>query len=149
MFALNLPRADVKISERDGRAVVFDFLRRRYVALTPEEWVRQQFTRHLTDHLGYPAALMGNEMELTADGKKRRCDSVVFGRDGRPLVVIEYKAPTIAITQRVFEQISSYVVVLHTRYIMASNGMAHYCARVDYERHAYVILPALPRYEEL
>lgn len=149
MFALNLPRADVKISERDGKPVVFDFLRRRYVALTPEEWVRQQFTRHLTDHLGYPAALMGNEMELEADGKKRRCDSVVFGRDGRPLVVIEYKAPTIAITQRVFEQISSYVVVLHTRYIMASNGMAHYCARVDYERRAYVILPSLPRYEEL
>ena len=70
MFALNLPVADIKISQSQGKPTVYDFLRRRYVALTPEEWVRQQFTRFLTDHKGYPAALMGNEMELTANGKK-------------------------------------------------------------------------------
>lgn len=69
MFALNLPLAKIKISEREGKRVVFDFLRHRFVSLTPEEWVRQQFTHYLVEHKGYPAALMGNEIELTANGK--------------------------------------------------------------------------------
>lgn len=149
MFALNLPLADIKITTRDGKPAVYDFLRRRVVALTPEEWVRQQFTHYLAEHRGYPAALMGNEMELEAGGKRRRCDTVVFGRGGSPLVIIEYKAPSIAITQKVFEQISSYNVILHTPYIIASNGMGHYCCRVDYESKTYRFLPDIPTYDEL
>ncbi len=149
MFALNLPVFDINISERNGKPMVFDFLRRRMVALTPEEWVRQNFTRWLVDCKGYPAALMGNEMELTAGGKKRRCDTAVFDSNGSPLVIIEYKAPTVALTQKVFEQISSYNVILHARYIIASNGMTHICCRIDYDRKAYTFLPDIPDFAEL
>ena len=149
MFALNLPVADIKISQSQGKPTVYDFLRRRYVALTPEEWVRQQFTRFLTDHKGYPAALMGNEMELTANGKKRRCDSVVFNAKGAPFLIIEYKAPSISITQKVFEQLSSYNIILHTKYLIATNGMNHYCCRVDYEAKSFSFLRDIPNYQEL
>lgn len=149
MFALNLPLANIKISEREGKRVIFDFLRHRFVSLTPEEWVRQQFTHYLVEHKGYPAALMGNEIELTSNGKKRRCDSVVFDSKGMPLVIIEYKAPTIAITQKVFEQISSYNVILHTKYIIASNGINHYCCRVDYDAKSYYFLRDIPDYSAL
>lgn len=149
MFALNLPLANVKINECEGKRMIFDFLRHRFVALTPEEWVRQQFTHFLAEHKSYPAALMGNEMELVANGKKRRCDSVVFNRQGRPLVIIEYKAPGVAITQKVFEQISSYNVILHTKYIIATNGMNHYCCRVDYNTKTYCFLRDIPEYPEL
>ncbi len=149
MFALNLPIADIKINQSEGKTVIYDFLRRRYVALTPEEWVRQQFIRFLTDHKDYPAALMGNEMELCANGKKRRCDSVVFNKKGEPLVIIEYKAPTISITQKVFEQLSSYNIILRTKYLIATNGINHYCCRVDYEAKSYRFLREIPNYQEL
>lgn len=149
MFALNLPIADIKINQSEGKTVIYDFLRRRYVALTPEEWVRQQFIRFLTDRKGYPAALMGNEMELCANGKKRRCDSVVFNAQGKPLVIIEYKAPTISITRKVFEQLSSYNIILRTKYLIATNGINHYCCRVDYEAKSYRFLREIPNYQEL
>ncbi len=149
MFALNLPIADIKINQSEGKTVIYDFLRRRYVALTPEEWVRQQFIRFLTDSKGYPAALMGNEMELCANGKKRRCDSVVFNTQGKPLVIIEYKAPTISITRKVFEQLSSYNIILRTKYLFATNGISHYCCRVDYEAKSFRFLREIPNYQEL
>lgn len=149
MFTLNLPVADTKISERDGRQVIFDFLRNKYVALTPEEWVRQQFTHFLVDFKNYPSALMGNEIELEASGKKRRCDSVVFNTQGKPCMIIEYKAPTVSITQKVFEQIRSYNLILHARYIVASNGMNHYCCEIDYDKSTFRFLPDIPPYDEL
>ena len=149
MFALNLPQAELKISERGGKPVVFDCLRRKFVALTPEEFVRQEFTHYLAGSLGYPAALMGNEIELEASRKRRRCDTVVFSPAGTPLVIIEYKAPTVELTAAVFEQISSYNIILHTPYIMVSNGMVHLCCRVDYDRHKYTFLKEIPRYAEL
>lgn len=149
MFDLNLPNTDLKISEIKGKPVIFDFLRRKLVALTPEELVRQSFTHYLAEHLGYPPALMGNEIELSAERKRRRCDTVVFSPSGRPLVIIEYKAPTIAITEKVFEQISSYNIILHSGYIMASNGITHICARVDYSGHRYTFLKGIPEYSSL
>lgn len=149
MFALNLPEAEINIRDNEGKTEIFDFLRSRYVALSPEEVVRQQFVHWLVEHKGYPAARMGNEIELEANGKKRRCDSVVFDSLGMPLMIIEYKAPTVAITQKVFEQISSYNVILHARYIIASNGLNHYCARVDYDTKSYCFLRDIPDYSEL
>ncbi len=123
---------------------VFDPLRQKYVALTPEEYVRQHFTAWMTDYLGYPASLMNNEVSLSLNNTKRRCDTVVFHSDGSPLMIIEYKAPTVAITQKVFDQIARYNIVLHSRYLIVSNGLRHFCCRMDYDKDSYAFLPQIP-----
>ena len=121
MFALNLPYANTKIVVRNEKQMVFDFLRKRFVALTPEEWVRQQFTHFLVEHKGYPAMFIGNEITLSVGRLSRRCDSVVFNKSAEPVMIIEYKAPTVKITQKVFEQICSYNIALHAPYLTVSN----------------------------
>ena len=123
---------------------VFDPLRKKYVALTPEEYVRQHFTAWMTDRLGYPASLMSNEVSISLNDTKRRCDTVVFRNDGSPLVIVEYKAPTVAITQNVFDQIARYNMVLHSSYLIVSNGLRHFCCKMDYDSNSYSFLPNIP-----
>lgn len=151
MQTLNLPPYEIKTRRRDdGRLEIFDTLRRRYVALTPEEWVRQHFTHYLTDHLHYPAALLANEVSLTVNGTTRRCDSVLYDRNGgRPRLIVEYKAPDVAITQHVFDQISSYNSILRADYLVVSNGMSHYCLHMDYASRTAEYLPEIPDFSEL
>ena len=149
MKELNLPSYDVKIRGTREKPEIFDFLRRRYVALTPEEWVRQHFTHWLVDHKGYPKGLLVNEVALQCGEKTVRCDSIVYGNDQRPLMIIEYKAPTISLSQRVFTQISAYNLLLHVDYLVVSNGLQHYCLRMDYEHQSYQFLTAIPSYAEL
>mgnify|MGYP000628688195 FL=1 len=148
MFALNLPYANTKIVVRNEKQMVFDFLRKRFVALTPEEWVRQQFTHFLVEHKGYPAMFIGNEITLSV-GRLRRCDSVVFNKSAEPVMIIEYKAPTVKITQKVFEQICSYNIALHAPYLTVSNGLQSYCCRIDKEANTYEFLKDIPAYGEL
>lgn len=123
---------------------VFDPLRKKYIALTPEEYVRQHFTAWMTESLGYPASLMSNEVSLNLNDTLRRCDTVVFRSDGTPAVIIEYKAPTVSITQKVFDQIARYNMVLHSRFLIVSNGLSHYCCEMDYENESYRFLPNIP-----
>ena len=127
MFALNLPGYDTKISSKDGKPTIFDLLRRCYVALTPEEWVRQHFVHFLIEYCNYPATLMGNEVGLTLNGTKKRCDTVVYDRNLKPRIIIEYKAPTVKINKEVFSQIARYNLVLKVDYLIISNGIQHYC----------------------
>ena len=149
MFALNLPYANTKIVVRNEKQMVFDFLRKRFVALTPEEWVRQQFTHFLVEHKGYPAMFIGNEITLSVGRLPRRCDSVVFNKSAEPVMIIEYKAPTVKITQKVFEQICSYNIALHAPYLTVSNGLQSYCCRIDKEANTYEFLKDIPAYGEL
>ena len=149
MLSLNLPAFDIKIAQKEGKNIIFDVLRRRYVALTPEEWVRQHFVNFLVGHKGYPPALLANEVELRAGDKKLRCDSVLYDKTARPVMIIEYKAPTIALTQRVFDQISAYNMLLHVDYLIVSNGLLHYCCRMDYGNNAYTFLTDIPGYKDL
>ncbi len=149
MFALNLPYANTKIVVRNEKQMVFDFLRKRFVALTPEEWVRQQFTHFLVEHKGYPAIFIGNEITLSVGRLSRRCDSVVFNKSAEPVMIIEYKAPTVKITQKVFEQICSYNIALHAPYLTVSNGLQSYCCRIDKEANTYEFLKDIPAYGEL
>lgn len=125
---------------------VFDPLRSKYVALTPEEYVRQHFTAWMTGSLGYPASLMKNEVSLSLNNTRRRCDTVVFRSDGSPVVIVEYKAPTVAITQDVFDQIARYNMVLRSRYLIVSNGLRHYCCEMDYDNETYAFLPNIPHW---
>lgn len=150
MQHLNLPPYPARISKQGEMVVIYDFLRHRYVRLTPEEWVRQHFTHFLVEGLGYPAALMGNEMSLCVGGVMRRADTVVYHRmGGTPRVIVEYKAPNVGITQNVFQQIYAYNSVLRADYLMVSNGLEHYCCHIDYATRSVEYLPQIPRYDEL
>jgi len=148
-MALNLPDYPLNVKKNGNRLLVFDRLRKRFVALTPEEWVRQHFVEYLIQEKQFPSALMGNEVSLTQNGIKRRCDTLVADRQGKPLVIVEYKAPEIEITQQVFDQIVRYNMVLRARYLMVSNGMTHYCCHIDYDNNTYAFLTDIPRYEEI
>lgn len=149
MLNLNLPPFDIKVKKIDGRLSVFDKVRRKYVALTPEEWVRQHFVNYLVSEKGYPESLIANEIQINLNQQKKRCDTVVYDRDAIPLVIIEYKAPEVGITQNVFDQIVQYNIVLKVRYLIVSNGLNHYCCKVDYKNHTFAYLPDIPSYDEL
>ena len=149
MLPLNLPSYPAKILKRNGKNVIFDPLRQKYVALTPEEWVRQHFVHFLTDFKGYPKGLLANEIQLDLNGTKKRCDTVLFNKDLSARMIVEYKAPNIEITQTVFDQITRYNMVLKVEYLIVSNGIRHYCCRIDYNTLKYTFLPDIPSYTEL
>ncbi len=142
MLSLNLPTFAAKVKEKDGKHTIFDPVRRKYVALTPEEWVRQHF-------VNYPKELLANEVPLKLNGTSKRCDSVAYNRFLAPLMIVEYKAPSIEITSAVFDQIVRYNMVLHVRYLAVSNGISHFCCKIDYENFTYSFLEGIPEYKEL
>ena len=149
MFRLNLPPYPIKIQEKGEKRQIFDFLRRKWVALTPEEWVRQHFTHYLVEHKGYPQALLANEVELRIGEKRLRCDTLLYNKELRPRMIIEYKAPHIKIQQKTFDQISVYNLLLKVDYLIVSNGLRHYCCKMDYERQSYQFLEDIPDYETI
>lgn len=114
--------------------------------MTPEEYVRQHFTAWLIGSFGYPASLTSNEVSITLNDTRRRCDTVVYRSNGTPLMIVEYKAPTVAITQEVFDQIARYNMVLRSKFLVVSNGMRHYCCEMDYEHDSYTFLPKIPEW---
>jgi len=150
MQPLNLPPITPRLRTVQGHTAIYDALRRRYVALTPEEWVRQHFIHFLIHHKGYPAALLANEISLRLGSTVRRCDTVLYHREGgRPRLIAEYKAPGVPITQAVFTQISSYNSVLRADYLIVSNGLRHYCCHMDYARRTAEYLTDIPAYADL
>ena len=149
MTRLNLPPFEIKLRGTKAQPQIFDILRKKYIALTPEEWVRQHFVHFLVEHKGYPAALMANEIQLKVGEKTLRADSVLYSRDLKPRMIIEYKAPHIPITQKVFDQISIYNMLLHVDYLVVSNGLQHYICKMDYNDKKYLFLADIPDYEEL
>lgn len=149
MMPLNLPPYAVKLRECGGRRQIFDVLRRKYVALTPEEWVRQHFVHLLIDSKGYPASLLANEVALTVGNKIVRADSVLYSPTLQPRMIVEYKAPSVPITQKVFDQITAYNLLLHVDYLVVTNGLQTYCCQMDYEQRSYVFLEDVPSYRSL
>ena len=149
MLSLNLPAFDAKIAARNGKNVIFDIIRRRYVALTPEEWVRQHFVHFLLAHRGIRRRLWQMRCRVQLNGTKKRCDTVLYRRDLTARMIVEYKAPEIEITQKVFDQITRYNMVLKVDYLIVSNGLQHYCCRIDYEHNSYTFLQDIPEYQNL
>ena len=149
MKSLNLPPFEYKVKKQNGQIWIFDIIRKRYVVLTPEEWVRQHFVHFLMAHKGYPQALMANEVQVQLNGTKKRCDTVLYRRDLTARMIVEYKAPEIEITQKVFDQITRYNMVLKVDYLIVSNGLQHYCCRIDYEHNSYTFLQDIPEYQNL
>lgn len=146
--ALSLPAYNLRISkDSEGIIYFFDILRNKNVVATPEEWVRQHFVNFLISHLQYPKSFIVNEKGLNLNGTKRRCDTLIYSRDLRPLCIIEYKRPSVEITRNVFDQIARYNSVLNAPFLIVSNGIKHYCCR--YTGEGYNFMKSIPLYEEM
>jgi hypothetical protein len=146
---INLPAFSPQIRDFSGKKLIFDRLRKKYVALTPEEWVRQHFVNYLLTCKHYPAGRIGNEISLKYNGLKKRCDTVVYDHFGHPLMLVEYKASTTAISQEVFDQIARYNLTMRAPYLAVSNGIRHYCCQMNYGEGTYCLLNEIPDYPEL
>lgn len=133
----------------DGRREVFDPVRRRWVALTPEEWVRQQTIRILYDNYDYPLELMQVEGTIAVNGQSRRCDIVVYSTEGTPLMIVECKEPNVKITQRVCDQACRYNTVLHVPYLLLTNGHNIIVLHVDFDTGKLTLLPYIPKKVEV
>lgn len=149
MNRLNLPSFEIKIGGTKQHPTIWDMLRKKYVALTPEEWVRQHFVNFLITHRGFPTSLLANEVSLNVGEKTLRADSVLYDKNLTARVIIEYKAPTIPINQKVFDQILTYNLLLHVDFLIVSNGIQHYCCKIDYQKKSYTFLPDIPMYKEI
>jgi hypothetical protein len=149
MQELNLPLQKYNIKEENGKQLIFDSFRKNWVALTPEEWVRQNFLMWLVTGLDYPAGRIAVETSLLYNNMKKRADAVVYDQNGQSLVLIECKAPQVQITQKTFEQAASYNFRFQTRYLMLTNGLSHYCCHIDLQRGSISFLENIPVYNGL
>lgn len=149
MLQLNLPLFKPNLKKIEGDIFIFDQIRKKYLFLTPEEWVRQNFVNYLVHHKGYPQSLMENEAQIKLNDMSRRCDTVIYNNNLRPLVIVEYKRPTVKIDQQVFDQIVRYNIVLRVDYLIVSNGLSHFCCKMDYANNTYSFQKEIPEYKAL
>jgi type I site-specific restriction endonuclease len=146
---LNLPQYSFHTREKAGKKLIFDDFRRKWVALNPEEWVRQNFSRYLTEEKHFPASLVAIERTLRINQHDFRTDVVLFSKSGNPLVVVECKATEVKISQQVFDQIARYNLDLRVSYLIVTNGLVHYCCKFDQQQLTYTFLPEIPDYKEI
>lgn len=141
-------KANIDIREQKGRLEVFDIVRGRYVALTPEEWVRQNVIHNLHYNLGYPLELIQVEGAITLNGMTRRCDIVVYDAQVRPFIIVECKQENVPLTQKVLDQASRYNLVLRVPYLLLTNGPQSIICHVDFDQKKLQLLKKLPFYHK-
>jgi Type I restriction enzyme R protein N terminus (HSDR_N) len=146
---LNLPEYSFKIRGNEGREMILDPLRRKFVALTPEEWVRQNFIQYLIDKGGYPAGLLGIEVLFRMNNLKKRVDILVHNRSGKPVMIVECKSTDVQLDEKVFDQIATYNLKFKVPYLVVTNGLRHYACRFDNGGVTWEYLLVIPLYEEL
>lgn len=149
MEQLNLPPYKFKIKSSSKGDEIWDEWRKRYILLTPEEWVRQNFGRYMMDKMDVPAGRMAVEISLKVHRLNKRADMIIYGDQGNPLVVVECKAPSIPITQDTFDQVARYNISLKAPVLIVTNGLDHYCCTVDFESKAIQFVEEFPSYREL
>ena len=149
MQPLNLPEYEFRLEEKDGKTRIFDRFRKTMVTLTPEEWVRQHFLLFLAREKGYPASLITVEASVKVSRRTKRTDIVAYSRQLVPLLIVECKAPDVKITGQVFDQIVRYNMTLQVNYLVVTNGLDHYCCKLDYLNSSYSFLPDIPEYKDL
>jgi len=149
MLQLNLPQYSFRIKKQNEKLVIFDSQRKRYVALTPEEWVRQNFIRFLIEEKGYPAAYLAIEKQLNINGMKKRCDAILYNEHAQPFLIIELKAPNVAISQATFDQVAVYNAKLKVDFFIISNGIEHFCCKVNLETARYEFFPEIPDFNQI
>ena len=131
----------------DGeKTYIFDLVRKKYLLLTPEEWVRQNFIQYLNKEKKYPLGLMGVEQMVKYNSLKTRADIVMYNTEGKANIIVECKAPDVKITQDTFNQIAKYNSQLKVKYLLVTNGMNHYCCKMDYESNRITFLEEIPSY---
>jgi len=146
MERLNLPTYSFNIKFKEQRKYIFDLIRKKYVLLTPEEWVRQNFLKYLVEEKKYPASLIAVEKEFKLNKLSKRSDVVVYNRLGQPFLIVECKATTVKIDQKVFDQIARYNMKLNVEYLVVTNGLEHYCCKIDLENQNYCFLKDFPEF---
>lgn len=144
MQKLSFPTYDFRFKSRENKICIFDVIRKKFVVLQPEEWVRQHVIHYLIHEKRYPKSLINVEKQLTINSIKKRYDVVVFKNDGNIHALVECKAPEIRITQRTFDQIARYNMKLNADYLMVTNGMEHFYCKMDYEAEKYHFLEHIP-----
>jgi hypothetical protein len=146
---LSLPAYDFRYTERENKKYIFDIIRKKYVLLTPEEWVRQNFIRYLLEEKGYIQSLVRVEMFFKLNRLSKRADIALFNRKGQPKVLIECKSHKVTISQVVFEQVARYNLSFKVDFLIVTNGLQHYCCKMDYEKKSYTFLKEIPGFEEM
>ena len=141
---LNLPSYPFKIKEEAGSVFIFDDIRKKFLVLTPEEWVRQHVVKFLIHERNYPKSLIKLEGGLKLNALQKRTDILIFNSSGKRVVLVECKAPSIPITQKVFDQIARYNFIHRTACLVVSNGLQHYCCQIDFDDKSYQFLPEIP-----
>jgi len=149
MERLNLPEYSFKIRNREGRNFIFDPFRKKEYLLTPEEWVRQNFLQYMVVEKGFPASLISVEMGFRLNKLIKRGDIVAFGKDGKPLLLVECNASTVNISQGTFDQIARYNMSLKLDYLIVTNGLKHYCCKMDFQNKTYSFLENIPSFNQI
>jgi hypothetical protein len=143
MEQLNFPACNFRFKNSENKVAVFDEIRKKYVVLTPEEWVRQHVVKYLINDRGYPKSLINVEKLLKVNGLTKRYDVVVFNSDGSIHLLVECKAPSVKISQHVFDQIARYNLTMNATLLMVTNGLEHYYCRMDFENEKYIFMREL------
>jgi hypothetical protein len=140
---------DFKIKKEKGQSFIYDIIRKKYILLTPEEWVRQNIMMYLMDELHYPKTLVNLEKELVYNNLKKRTDIVAFDRSHKPVMIIECKAASVKIDQKTFDQIARYNLQLKVPWLLVTNGAISYCAHIDFKKNRFEFVDHIPRFNEL
>jgi len=146
MQELNLPKYPFKLRDVESKLQIFDSVRKKYLVLTPEEWVRQHFVQYLIQEKKYPASLIAIEIGLKYNQLQKRADILVYDNKGNPHLMVECKAPEVKISQETFHQIAVYNMAFKVNYLIVTNGMEHYCCEMDYTTNSYRFLPEVPSF---
>jgi hypothetical protein len=149
MQTLNFPTYPLKLVKRQNRVEIFDRIRKKYVVLTPEEWVRQHLIWYLIEELKYPEGLIKLEHSFTVNNNPVRSDVVVFSRDGIPLLLAECKAPSVKIGNDTLQQAGRYNIVTRTKSLLVTNGLKHIYCQVDFEKEEFIFSKEIPAYQDL
>ncbi|MCF6333245.1 MAG: type I restriction enzyme HsdR N-terminal domain-containing protein [Draconibacterium sp.] len=148
MQKLNLPEYTFRTKIEEGKQLIFDSIRKKFVVLTPEEWVRQNFIQYLKNEKKYPETLMAVEKQIIVNGKQRRFDLLVYLRNGQAHLIAEFKAPNVKITQDAFDQVVRYNMALRVERVVVSNGLQHFACEIDYVKNSSSYLPEIPVFSE-
>ena len=149
MQSLSFPAYTFRLKNSENKPYIFDTIRKKFLVLTPEEWVRQHVIFFLLKEKGFPQSLINVEKEIIVSNTRKRYDIVVFYPDGSILLIVECKAPSVNITQQTFDQIARYNIALDASYLMVTNGLNHYYCQMDYEQKMYHFLRDIPEYKIL
>ena len=148
MYKLNLPQYDYKLRKADGKVWIFDGIRKKFIVLTPEEWVRQHFIHYLIAERKYPRGLIKVEGGLLYNQLQKRTDIVVFDRVGKPWMIVECKSPDMPISEATLSQASVYNATLKAEFICVTNGLLHLCAHIDWDARNTLLLEDLPPFPD-